>query len=50
MACAWFAEAATDHEPPSSRLAKRLIKDGAAGLIAPGYPVAAGPAGAHLIL
>jgi RES domain-containing protein len=37
MACAWFAEAVARREPPSWRLAKRLIADGAAGLIAPSY-------------
>jgi RES domain-containing protein len=50
MACPWFADAAEGHEPPSWRLAKRLIAEGAAGLIAPSYAVAAGPADANLVL
>ncbi len=32
MACAWFAEAAAGREPPSWRIARRLIAEGAAGL------------------
>jgi len=49
-ACAWFPEAAQGREPPSWRLAKRLIAGGAAGLIAPSYAAAAGPADANMVL
>ena len=37
VACAWFADAAAGREPPSWRLARRLIGRRAAGLIAPSY-------------
>ena len=43
MACAWFAEAAARRTPPSWRVAKRLIAEGAAGLIAPSYARRATP-------
>ena len=33
LACPWFAEAAAGREPASWRLAKKLIADGAAGLL-----------------
>ena len=49
MACAWFTEAAGGREPPSWRLARRLIA-GAAGLVAPSYAATAGPADADLVL
>ena len=50
MACAWFAEAAAGREPPSWRIARRLIGDGAAGLIAPSFAAAASADDANLIL
>ena len=50
LACAWFEDAAAGREPPSWRLAKALVADGAAGLVAPSYAVAAGPADANLVL
>jgi RES domain-containing protein len=37
MACAWFADAAAGREPASWRLARSLIAEGAAGLIAPSF-------------
>jgi RES domain-containing protein len=50
MACAWFAEIAEGREPPSWRLAERLIAGGAAGLITPSYAAPAGPADANFVL
>ena len=50
MACAWFAEAAAGRDPPSWRLARKLIAGGAAGLVAPSYAAAAGPGDANLVL
>ena len=50
LACAWFAEAAAGHEPPSWRLARKLFAEGAAGMLAPSYAVAAGAADANLVL
>jgi RES domain-containing protein len=50
IACAWFAEAAAGHEPPSWRLARRLIANGAAGLLAPSYAVSAGGEDFNLVL
>ena len=35
LACPWFAEAAAGRQPASWRLARKLIANGAAGLLAP---------------
>jgi RES domain-containing protein len=37
LACPWFAEAAAGRQPVSWRLARKLIADGAAGLLAPSF-------------
>jgi RES domain-containing protein len=37
LACPWFAEAAAGCQPASWRLARKLIADGAAGLLAPSF-------------
>lgn len=50
MACAWFSEAAAAREPRSWRLARKLVAEGAAGLLAPSYAVAAGSTDANLVL
>ena len=50
VACAWFADAAAGREPPSWRLARRLIGRGAAGLIAPSYVNGASASDANLVL
>ena len=50
MACPWFADAAARREPASWRLARRLIADGAAGLIAPSFAPAAIAGDANLVL
>ncbi|MGO9768730.1 MAG: RES family NAD+ phosphorylase [Roseiarcus sp.] len=50
MACAWFAEAAARRNPPSWRLAERLIAEGAVGLLAPSYARSATRDDINLIL
>ena len=50
MACAWFAEAAAGRDPPSWRLARKLIEGGAAGLLAPSYVNGATASDADLVL
>jgi RES domain-containing protein len=50
MACAWFTEAAAGREPASWRLARRLIADGAAGVLAPSFVRGATPGDVNLIL
>jgi RES domain-containing protein len=50
MACAWFTEAAAGREPASWRLARRLIADGAAGVLAPSFVRGATPGDGNLIL
>jgi RES domain-containing protein len=50
MACAWFAEAAAGREPASWRLARRLMGEGAAGLLVPSYASAATPNDVNLVL
>jgi RES domain-containing protein len=43
LACPWFAEAAAGRQPASWRLARKLIVDGAAGLLAPSFARGAAP-------
>jgi RES domain-containing protein len=50
MACGWFADAAAGREPASWRLARRLIAEGAAGLIAPSFAAGAGAGDVNLVL
>jgi RES domain-containing protein len=50
MACAWFGEAAAGREPPSWRVARGLMRRGAAGLLAPSYVNGAGAGDANLVL
>ncbi len=50
MACAWFAEAAEGREPPTWRLARKLIEAGAAGLLTPSYANGARAGDANLVL
>jgi RES domain-containing protein len=50
MASAWFADAAARREPASWRLARRLIADGAAGLIAPSFVGGADAGDFNLVL
>jgi RES domain-containing protein len=50
MVCAWFAEAAAGRDPPSWRLARRLIANGVAGLLAPSYVASAGAEDFNLVL
>ena len=50
MACAWFAEAVAGREPASWRLARRLIANGAAGLLAPSFASGASAADVNLVL
>ncbi len=50
LACAWFAEAAARRNPPSWRLAERLIAEGAAGLLAPSFARSATRDDASLVL
>jgi RES domain-containing protein len=50
MACPWFADAAAGAEPASWRLARRLIADGAAGILAPSFVRGATPGDVNLVL
>jgi RES domain-containing protein len=43
LACPWFAEAAAGRQPASWRLARKLIVDGAAALLAPSFARGATP-------
>jgi RES domain-containing protein len=50
LACPWFTEAAAGRQPPSWRIARKLIVNGAAGLLAPSFVRRATPAHVNLIL
>jgi RES domain-containing protein len=50
LACPWFALAAAGREPPSWRLARRLIGAGRSGLLAPSFAVGSGADDHNLIL
>jgi RES domain-containing protein len=50
MACPWFADAAAGREPTAWRLARRLIADGAAGVLAPSFVRGATLGDVNLIL
>ena len=50
MAAGWFSFLAEGDEPPSWRIARRLIGEGAAGMLAPSYAPGAMPADHNLIL
>lgn len=50
MACAWFLLLAGGEEPPSWRIARRLIAAGAAGALVPSYAPGATAASHNLVL
>jgi RES domain-containing protein len=50
MAAGWFSFVAAGDEPPSWRIARRLIGEGAAGMLAPSYAPGAKPADHNLVL
>jgi RES domain-containing protein len=50
LACPWFAEAAAGREPASWRLARKLVANGAAGLLAPSFVRGATPDDVNLTL
>jgi RES domain-containing protein len=50
MAAAWFSFLAEGREPPSWRIARRLIGEGAAGILAPSYAPGATRADHNLVL
>jgi RES domain-containing protein len=50
MACAWFLEAARGAEPPSWRIANRLMAMGHAGILVPSFAPGAGPDDHNLVL
>jgi RES domain-containing protein len=50
MAAGWFSFLAAGRQPPSWAIARRLIAEGAAGMLAPSYAPAATPADRNLIL
>jgi RES domain-containing protein len=50
MAAAWFSFLAEGREPPSWRVAARLIGEGAAGILAPSYAPGATRADRNLVL
>ena len=49
LACPWEDFASRGVEPPSRRIARRLIADGAAGIVVPSYAAGAGPADRNLV-
>ena len=50
MACAWALDLANGREPASWRVARRLITDGAAGILVPSFAVGARPDMTNLVL
>jgi RES domain-containing protein len=50
MACAWFSLIADGNEPPSWGLARRLIAEGHAGILAPSFAPGANDADHNLVL
>jgi RES domain-containing protein len=50
MACAWFSDVSDGREPPSWRIAKRLIARGYAGILAPSYAPGASERHRNLVL
>jgi RES domain-containing protein len=50
MRCAWFLEGATGGEPASWRIADRLIAEGYAGLLTPGFAAGAAKHAHNLVL
>jgi RES domain-containing protein len=50
MSCAWFSFIADGKEPPSWRVARRLIAAGCAGLLAPSFAPGATEADRNLVL
>ena len=50
MAAGWFSFLAEGDEPPSWRIARRLIGEGAAGMLAPSYAPGAPPTDHNLVL
>ena len=50
MACAWLLDLASGLEPASWRLARRLIADGAAGILVPSFANRARPDMTNLVL
>jgi RES domain-containing protein len=49
LACAWEDMAARGVEPPSWRLAKRLIAEKYAGIVVPSFAPGAGPADRNVV-
>jgi RES domain-containing protein len=50
LACAWFAVAASGHEPPSWRMADRLSAEGMVGIVVPSFAPGATEADQNLVL
>jgi RES domain-containing protein len=50
LACAWFADLARRREPPSWRIARRLIDAGSAGILAPSFAPGATSEDQNLVL
>ena len=50
MAAGWFSFLAARREPPSWRIARRLIAEGTAGVLVPSYAPRATPADYNLVL
>ena len=50
LGCGWLALARAGREPPSWALARRLIANGAAGLLAPSFAPGAGEEDSNLVL
>ena len=50
MAAGWFSSLAEGRQPPSWRIARRLIAEGKAGILVPSYAPGATPADHNLVL
>ena len=50
LACAWALDRANGREPASWRIAERLIRNGAAGVLVPSFAIGARPEMANLVL
>jgi RES domain-containing protein len=50
LACAWASDLYAGRRPPSQAVARRLLDQGAAGMLAPSFASGAGPDDANLIL
>jgi len=50
MACNWFADLSEGRDPPSWRIARRLVAESRAGIVVPSFAAGATPADRNLVL